>query len=70
MGDIQHIQWRPASIMERTLIQRTTCETCITTKHYQWKKEYKVKEVWNHRKWECDTQFLVHWKGYGNEHDQ
>ena len=34
------------------------------------KEEYKVEEVWNHRKWECDTQFLVHWKGYGNEHDQ
>ena len=33
-------------------------------------KEYKVKEVWNHRKQECGIQFLVYWKGYWNEHDQ
>ena len=38
MGDIQHIQWRPASMMERTLIQGTTYETSITTGHYQWKR--------------------------------
>ncbi len=33
-------------------------------------KEYKVKEVRNHRKQGHSIQFLVHWKGYGNEHDQ
>ena len=34
------------------------------------KKEYKVKKVQNHRKQGHSTQFLVHWKGYGNEHNQ
>ena len=33
-------------------------------------KEYKVEEIRKHRKQEQETQFLVHWKGYGNEHDQ
>ena len=32
-------------------------------------EEYKVKEVWNYRKQECSTQFLVHWKDYRNNHD-
>jgi len=33
-------------------------------------EEYKVEEVWNHRKHECGIQFLVHWKRYENKHDQ
>jgi len=33
-------------------------------------EEYKVKEVRNHRKQGYSMQFLVHWKGYSNEHDQ
>jgi len=33
-------------------------------------EEYKVEEVQNHWKWECSTQFLIHWKGYENKHDQ
>ena len=33
-------------------------------------KEYKVKEIRGHCKKGRDTQFLVHWKGYGNEHNQ
>ena len=33
-------------------------------------KEYKVEEVRNYRKQEYGTQFLVHWKGYKNEHNQ
>lgn len=33
-------------------------------------EEYKVKEVQNHRKQGCGTQFLVYQKGYGSEHDQ
>jgi len=33
-------------------------------------EKYKVEEVRNHRKWGCDIQFLVHWKGYSNKHDQ
>ena len=33
-------------------------------------KEYEVEEIRGHRKKGRDTQFLIHWKGYGNEHDQ
>ena len=33
-------------------------------------KEYKVEEVMNYRKQGHSTQFLIHWKGYGNKHDQ
>ena len=33
-------------------------------------KEYEVEEVRKHRKRGKGTQYLVHWKGYGDEHDQ
>jgi len=33
------------------------------------KEEYKVEEVRNYRKQGYSIQFLVYWKGYGNEHD-
>ena len=33
-------------------------------------EEYKVKEVWKHRKWSKGMQYLVHWKDYGDKHDQ
>ena len=33
-------------------------------------EEYKVEEVRKHRKRGQGTQYLVHWKGYGDEHDQ
>ena len=33
-------------------------------------EEYKVEEVQKHRKWGKETQYLIHWKGYGDEHDQ
>ena len=33
-------------------------------------EEYKVEEVRKHGKQGWGTQFLVHWKGYGDEHDQ
>ena len=33
-------------------------------------EEYKVKEVQKHRKQDYETQYLVHWKDYGNKHDQ
>ena len=33
-------------------------------------EEYEVEEVQNHKKQGYDMQFLVHWKGYGNKHDQ
>ena len=33
-------------------------------------EEYEVEEVWKHRKQGRGTQYLVHWKGYGDEHDQ
>ena len=33
-------------------------------------EEYEVEEVRKHRKQEQGTQYLVHWKGYGNKHNQ
>ena len=33
-------------------------------------KEYKVEEVRKHRKHGRETQYLVYWKGYGDEHNQ
>ena len=33
-------------------------------------EEYKVKEVQKHRKRGRGTQYLVHWKGYRNKHNQ
>ena len=33
-------------------------------------EEYEVEEVWKHRARGWGTQYLVHWKGYGDEHDQ
>jgi len=32
-------------------------------------EEYKVEEVRKHRKRGRGTQYLVHWKGYGDKHD-
>jgi len=34
------------------------------------KEKYKVEEVWKHRKQGKETQYLVHWKGYRDKHDQ
>ena len=34
------------------------------------KEEYKVEEVRKYRKQGRGAQYLVHWKGYRNEHDQ
>ena len=33
-------------------------------------EEYEVEEVRKYRKKRQTTQYLVHWKGYGNKHDQ
>ena len=33
-------------------------------------EEYKVEEVRKHRKRGRGTQYLLYWKGYGDEHDQ
>jgi len=33
-------------------------------------EEYEVEEVRKHQKKGQRTQYLVHWKGYGNEHNQ
>jgi len=33
-------------------------------------EEYEVEEIRGHCKKGRETQFLIHWKGYGNEHDQ
>ena len=32
-------------------------------------EEYEVEEIRGHCKKGRGTQFLIHWKGYGNEHD-
>ena len=32
-------------------------------------EEYEVEEVRKHRKQEQGTQYLVHWKGYSDEHN-
>ena len=34
------------------------------------KKEYEVEEVQKHRKQDRGIQYLVHWKDYGDDHDQ
>ena len=34
------------------------------------KEEYEVEEVQKHRKHGKGMQYLVHWKGYGDKHDQ
>jgi len=33
-------------------------------------EEYEVKEVQKYRKRGRETQYLVHWKGYGDKYDQ
>ena len=33
-------------------------------------EKYEVKEVQKHRKYGRETQYLVYWKGYRNEHNQ
>ena len=33
-------------------------------------EEYEVEEVRKHRKQGWGTQYLVHWKSYGDKHDQ
>jgi len=33
-------------------------------------EEYEVEEIRNYRKQGHNTRFLVHWKGYGNKHNQ
>jgi len=33
-------------------------------------EKYEVEEVRKHRKYGRGMQYLVHWKNYGDEHDQ
>ena len=33
-------------------------------------EKYEVEEVRKHRKLGRETQYLIHWKGYEDEHDQ
>ena len=33
-------------------------------------EEYEVKKVRKHRKQDRGTQYLMHWKGYGDKHNQ
>ena len=32
-------------------------------------EEYEVEEIRKHQKKGWETQYLVHWKGYGNKYD-
>ena len=34
------------------------------------KEKYEVEEIRKHQKKGQETQYLVYWKGYGNEHNQ
>jgi len=34
------------------------------------KEEYEVEEIRKHQKKGWRTQYLIYWKGYGNEYDQ
>ena len=34
------------------------------------KEEYEMEEIRKHRKHRRETQYLIHWKGYRDEHDQ
>ena len=34
------------------------------------KEEYEIEEIRKHQKQEWGTQFFVHQKGYGDEHNQ
>jgi len=34
------------------------------------KEEYEIEEIRGYHKKRRGTQFLVYWKGYGNEYDQ
>jgi len=33
-------------------------------------EEYEVEEIRKYQKKKQGTQYLIHWKGYGNEHNQ
>jgi len=33
-------------------------------------EEYEVEKVRKYRKQDREIQYLIHWKGYGDEHDQ
>jgi len=33
-------------------------------------EEYEVEEVWKYRTQGRETQYLIYWKGYRDEHDQ
>ena len=33
-------------------------------------EEYEIEEVRKHQKQGKEVQYLVHWKGYGDKHDQ
>jgi len=33
-------------------------------------EEYEVEEIRKHRKQDRGMQYLVHWKGYGDKHNQ
>ena len=42
MGDIQHVQWGPADMMQEIPIQRITHGNSTTTRYYQW-----GRKIWN-----------------------
>ena len=52
------------------LIKRNYWQQGIQKNIIDKEEEYEVEEVQNHKKQRHNTQFLVHWKRYGNEHNQ
>ena len=50
--------------------QRQHMDSVLSPTIINEEEEYEVEEVRKHRKQGQKMQFLVHWKGYGDKHDQ
>jgi len=69
MDDSQCFQQGSSDIMCRAKVPRTVQGSSTPTYDNE-EEEYKVEEVWKHRTQGQRTQYLIHWKGYGDEHVQ